>query len=169
MPGWFNFQVHNAATPDKDAVKDFPRVLHIDYPSAILRLMENTYQGKSLTWDSTLSGIQGLHLAMVAPYHLIIMSIKEPGVDGARVINGLERAGITTPIILLVPARELEKRREELAGLPNVLGCVAKPVDTRQLDKLMEFLRKPPTLKHEDKARLLKILNRIEDADGERI
>lgn len=145
-------------------VKDQPRVLHIDYPTAILRLMEKSFQGRPLVWDCAESGAQGLHLAMIQNYNLIIMGFKEPGIDGARVVNGLKRAGISTPIILLMPQRELEKRREELSRMPNVLGCLAKPVDLRQVDKLMEFLRHPPALKTADRARLLEVLARIDKA-----
>ena len=144
--------------------KELPRVLHIDYPAAILRLMEKSFQGRPLVWDCAESGGQGLHLAMVQNYHLIILGFREPGIDGLRVVNGLKRAGVTTPVLLLLPAKELEKRREELARLPNVMGCLAKPVDLRQVDRMMEFLRNPPTLKTEDRARLLEVLARIEKA-----
>jgi DNA-binding response OmpR family regulator len=159
--------VQSVATSAKDTAKDLPRVLHIDYPAAILRLMEKSYQGRNLVWETCESGAHGLHLAMVQPYHLIIMSLKEPGIDGARIVNGLKRAGVTTPIILLVPQRDLERRKDELSRMPNVLGCVPKPVDLRQMDKLMEFLRHPPQLKAADKSRLLGVLARIEKALGE--
>lgn len=158
--------MQSVAATSKDSAGERPRVLHIDYPAAILRLMEKSFQGRSLAWESAASGAQGLHLAMVLPYHLLILSLKEPGIDGARVIQGLHRAGVSTPIILLVPARELERRREELTRLPNVLGCVAKPVDLRQMEKLMEFLRYPPSIKDEDRARLLAVLARIEKSVG---
>jgi CheY-like chemotaxis protein len=163
-PPWFNFQVQTASPPVKEPVKEYPRVLHIDHPPAILRLMERSFQGRPLTWDCAESGAQGLHMALIQSYHLIILGFKETGIDGARVVHGLKRAGITTPILLLMPSKELERRREELARLPNVLGCLAKPVDLRQVDRMMDFLRHPPTLKAEDKARLLEVLERIEKA-----
>lgn len=165
---WFNFWVQTVAhppkEPPKDPAKELPRILHIDYPAAILRLMEKSFQGRSLIWDCAETGSQGLHLALVQNYHLIILGFREPGIDGARVVQGLKRAGVSTPVILLLPHRELEKRREELSRLPNVMGCLAKPVDLRQMDKLMEFLRHPPSLSPEDKARLLEVLARIEKA-----
>lgn len=156
--------MQTVATPAKEPVKELPRILHIDYPAAILRLVEKSFQGRPLNWDSTDSGAQGLHRAMVQNYHLIILGFKEPGIDGERVVQGLKRAGVGTPVILLMPHREIEKRREELSRLPNVLGCLAKPVDLRQLEKMMEFLRHPPSLRPEDKARLLEVLGRIEKA-----
>jgi DNA-binding response OmpR family regulator len=152
--------VQSASTP----AKDLPRVLHIDYPAAILRLMEKSFQGRPLVWDCAESGATGLHAALVNNYHLIFLGLKEPGIDGVRVVQGLKRAGVSTPIVLLLPGRELEKRREELSRLPNVLACLGKPVDLRQADKLMDFLRHPPALKPEDKARLLEVLARIEKA-----
>lgn len=159
--------MQTVATPAKEPVKELPRVLHIDFPAAILRLMEKSFQGRPLVWDTAESGAQGLHLAMVQNYHLIILGFKEQGIDGARVVQGLKRAGVTTPVILLMPQKELEKRREELSRLPNVMGCLPKPVDLRQMDKMMEFLRHPPAIRSEDKARLLEVLARIEKAVGE--
>lgn len=153
-----------SSTPVQEPVKEYPRVLHIDYPPAILRLMERSFQGRPLVWDVAESGAQGLHMALIQNYHLIILGFKETGIDGARVVHGLKRAGVTSPIVLLMPQRELERRREELARLPNVLGCLAKPVDLRQMDKMMDFLRHPPMIKAEDRARLLEVLERIEKA-----
>ncbi len=126
--------------------------------------MEKSFKGRSFAWDCAETGVQGLHLALVQDYHLIILGFREPGIDGERVIQGLKRAGVGTPIILLLPHRELEKRREELSRLPNVIGCLGKPVDLRQVDKMMEFLRHPPSLSPEDKARLIEVLARVEKA-----
>lgn len=141
-----------------------PRVLHIDYPPAILRLLENSFQNRGLSWESTESGIQGFHLALIQNYNLILLSLRESGIDGLRIVRGLARAGVKTPIILFMPSRELELRRSELARYPNVMACLSKPLDMRQLDKLMEFLRDPPALLPKDKARLLETLARIERA-----
>lgn len=155
--------MQSAPTP----AKELPRVLHIDYPAAILRLMEKSFRGRPLAWDCAESGAAGLHAALVNNYHLIFLGLKEPGIDGERVVQGLKRAGVSTPVILLLPGRDLERRREELSRLPNVLACLGKPVDLRQADSLMEFLRHPPSLKPEDKARLLEVLARLEKAERE--
>ena len=97
-------------------------------------------------------------------YNLIFLALKENTIDGLRVLKGLRRAGCTTPIVLFMPSRELEQRRAELSRYPNVLACLAKPLDLRQVDKVMEFLRHPPALKPKDKAKLLQVLGRIEQA-----
>lgn len=144
--------------------RDVPRVLHIDYPVAILKLLETTFRPKGYAWDSAHSGIQGLHLALIRNYNLIILSLKENSIDGLRLVRGLSRAGVSTPVVLLVPIRELESRRHELARHPNVMACLPKPVDLRQVDKVMEFLRHPPGLKAKDKLRLMELLARIEGA-----
>jgi DNA-binding response OmpR family regulator len=154
--------VQTAASPPKDV----PRVLHIDFPAAILKLLETTFQNRGLVWESCDSGIQGFHMALVQNYHLIFLALKENTIDGLRVLKGLRRAGCTTPVVLLMPSRELEQRRGELMRYPNVLACVAKPLDLRQIDKTMEFLRHPPALKPKDKAKLLQVLARIEQAVG---
>jgi DNA-binding response OmpR family regulator len=130
----------------------------------MLRLLENAFQNRGLVWEGTESGIQGFHLALVQSYNLILLSLREAGIDGLRIVKGLQRAGVNTPIIVLMPSRELELRRTELSRYPNVLACLAKPVDVRQLEKLMDFLRHPPALNPKDKAKLLEILGRIERA-----
>lgn len=101
-------------------------------------------------------------MAMVQNYNLIFLSLREQTIDGMRIVKGLKRAGITTPIVLLMPSKELELRKAELARFPNVLACLAKPLDLRLVDKVMEFLRNPPALKAKDKAKLLEVLARIE-------
>lgn len=106
-------------------------------------------------------------MALVQDYNLIFLALKENTIDGLRIVKGLKRAGCTTPIVLLMPSRELEHRRAELSRYPNVLACLAKPLDLRQVDKVMDFLRHPPALKPMDKARLLQVLGRIEKAISE--
>ena len=101
---------------------------------------------------------------MVQDYNLIFLALKENTIDGLRIVKGLRRAGCATPIVLLMPSRELEHRRAELSRYPNVMACLAKPLDLRQVDKVMEFLRHPPALKPADKTKLLKVLARIEQA-----
>jgi DNA-binding response OmpR family regulator len=144
--------------------KDIPRVLHIDFPAAILKLLETSFKNRELTWETADSGVQGFHMALVQNYHLILLALRENTIDGLRIVKGLKRAGVTTPIVLLMPSKELELRRGELSRYPNVLACLAKPVDLRQIDKVMEFLRHPPSLKAKDKAKLLETLARIEKA-----
>lgn len=150
--------MQTAVPPSKDA----PRVLHIDFPAAILKLLETSFQNRGYLWDSSISGVQGFHMALIRDYNLIILSLRENTIDGLRIVKGLKRAGVATPIVLLMPARELEQRRQEFSRFPNVLACLAKPLDLRQMDKVMEFLRHPPSLRAEDKARLLELLAAIE-------
>ncbi len=142
--------------------KESPRILHIDFPAAILRLMESNFQNRGMVWESTESGIQGFHQALVQNYNLILLSLRENTIDGLRIVRGLKRAGANIPIILLMPNRDLELRRNELARYSNVIACLAKPVDMRQLEKAMEFLRNPPAMKPKDKSRLLEVLARVE-------
>lgn len=149
--------------------KDVPRVLHIDFPAAILKLLETAFQNRGLVWESCDSGIQGFHLALVQDYNLIFLALKENTIDGLRIVKGLRRAGCSTPIVLLMPSRDLEHRKAELSRYPNVMACLAKPLDLRQVDKAMEFLRHPPALKPADKAKLLQVLGRIEKEVSEAV
>ena len=147
-----------------NAPKEAPRVLHIDFPVAILKLLETSFAGRGLAWDSAETGVAGFHMALVQDYHLIFLALRENTIDGLRIVKGLKRAGVTTPIVVLIPTKELELRKGELARYPNVLACLAKPLDLRLVDKVMEFLRQPPSLKPQDKAKLLEVLTRVERA-----
>lgn len=144
--------------------KETPRVLHIDFPVAILKLLETSFAHRGLVWDSAETGVAGLHMALVQDYNLIFLALRENTIDGIRIVKGLKRAGVTTPIVMLMPAKEMELRRDELSRYPNVLACLAKPLDLRLVDKVMDFLRHPPTLKPRDKAKLLEVLARVERA-----
>lgn len=146
------------------ATDNLPRVLHIDFPAAILKLLETAFARRGWHWDSAETGVAGLHMALVGDYHLILLALRENTIDGLRVLNGLRRAGVSSPVVVLMPGKELEMRKEELARYPNVLDCLAKPLDLRQVDKAMEFLRHPPSLKPKDKARLMEVLERVERA-----
>jgi DNA-binding response OmpR family regulator len=126
--------------------------------------MAQNFRHRPITWESAETGVQGLHLALVQNYHLIFLGIKEVGVDGMRVVRGLQRAGVNTPVVLLMSRREMDQRREEVARLPNVIACLTKPLDMTQVEKAMDFLRNPPTLKAKDKVKLLEVLARIEKA-----
>ena len=146
------------------APRETPRVLHIDFPVAILKLLETAFANRGLAWDSAETGVSGLHMALVQDYHLIFLALRENTIDGLRIVKGLKRAGVTTPIVMLMPSKELELRRAELSRYPNVLACLAKPLDLRLVDKVMEFLRHPPALLPKDKAKLLEVLARVERA-----
>jgi DNA-binding response OmpR family regulator len=146
------------------APKDPPRVLHIDFPVAILKLLETSFAHRGLAWDSAETGVAGLHMALVQDYNLIFLALRENTIDGMRIVKGLKRAGVTSPIVLLMPSKELDLRRDEISRYPNVLACLAKPLDLRLVDKVMDFLRNPPTLKPKDKAKLLEVLARVERA-----
>lgn len=124
--------------------------------------MAQNFRTRPVVWESAESGVQGLHLALVQNYHLIFLGVKEVGVDGLRVVRGLQRAGVNTPVILLMSRKELDQRREEVARLPNVIACLAKPLELAQVEKAMDFLRNPPTLKAKDRSKLLEVLARIE-------
>ena len=144
--------------------KNTPRVLHIDFPAAILKLLETSFQNRGFIWETCDTGVQGFHMALVQNYNLIFLALRENTIHGLRIVKGLARAGVTTPIVLFMPSKELELRRTELSRYPNVLACLAKPLDLRQVDKVMDFLRHPPALKPKDKAKLLEVLSRVERA-----
>jgi len=159
-PPWFNLSV----PPESLSEGETPRILHIDFPPAILRLMEQAFRSRPMRWESAESGVLGLHMALIRDYSLIFLGLKESGLDGLRVAAGLQRSGLRTPLILLMSRRDLDMRREELSRLPNVLACLAKPLDMEQVEKAMEFLRRPPALQPKDRARLLQVLARVERA-----
>src|SRR4051812_47188223 len=124
--------------------KDSSRVLHIDAPPPFLRFVEKYCQSKNLEVNSTDSESLGLHYALVKRYKAIFIGAHATRIDAGRILKGLARAGITTPIFLLT---ETPAKDGKLVGLhPNLMGLLAKPLDLKEFSRCLDYADKPPEL-----------------------
>src|SRR4051812_47359526 len=106
------------------------RILHINSPPAILRLVEKFCQTKKFSLDSFESASIGLHYALARRYHIIVLGLPTKGLDAPRFLKGLIRAKVSAPVLIMAEFQFKEKL--ELGKYSNVLGFISKPLDIHQ-------------------------------------
>lgn len=136
------------------------RLLHINHPTAILRLVERFCQSKKFSLDSFESAAVGMHHALARKYHLIILGLPAKGLAPSRFLKGLLRANISTPILLMAESRSKEKL--ELGKFPNVVGTITKPLDIHEFSKYLDSAHKPPEMDPQEKEKLIAVLRKWE-------
>jgi DNA-binding response OmpR family regulator len=140
--------------------KDCNRILHVDSPPPFLRFVEKYCLSKGLEAVSTDSEALGLHYAIAKRYKAIFIGAHAPRIDAGRILKGLARARITTPIFLLT---ETPGKDARLMGFhPNLMGLIAKPLDLREFSRCIEFAEKPPELDQVDRMKIHAVLARWE-------
>ncbi len=148
-----------------DAPKDSSlvsrRLLHVNHPTAILRLVERFCESKKISVDSFESASVGLHHAFARKYRLIILGLPSKGLDPSRFIKGLLRAKITSPVLIMAEFQSKEK--PELAKFKNVIGIISKPLDVKEFSKYLESVNKPPEIETEEREKLIAILRKWEE------
>lgn len=136
--------------------KGCTRVLHIDAPPPFLRFVEKYCQSKGLEVNSTDSEALGLHHALVKRYKVIFIGAHATRIDAGRILKGLARARIATPVFLLT---ETPAKDAKLMGMhPNLMGLLAKPLDLKEFSRCLEFADKPPELEPGEKEKILAVL-----------
>lgn len=132
------------------------RLLHIDSPPPFLRFVEKYCQSKGLSVDSTDVEAVGFQYALVRRYKLILIGAHAPRIDPFRILKGLVRARIETPVFMVseTPAKDAKW----MGQYPNLIGVIAKPLDLKEFSQIIEFAERPPELLPEDKKRILAIL-----------
>lgn len=137
-------------------VKNNTRILHIDAPPPFLRFVEKYCQSKGLEVDSTDSESLGFHYALVKRYRAILIGAHAPRIDAGRILKGLFRARVTTPIFILT---ETMKKDERLMGLhDNLMGLISKPLDLKEFSRCLEYADKPPELSAGEREKIISVL-----------
>lgn len=141
-------------------MSDCNRILHIDAPPPFLRFVEKYCQSKGIAVDSTDSEAQGFHYALVKHYKAIFIGAHAPRVDASRILKGLARARVTTPVFLLT---ESASKDTKLMGLhSNLMGLIAKPLDLKEFSRCLEYAEKPPGLDPGEREKIIAILTKWE-------
>ncbi|MEO6098078.1 MAG: hypothetical protein ABIW76_21410 [Fibrobacteria bacterium] len=136
------------------------RLLHINQPSAILRLVEKFCQSKKFSLDSFESAAIGMHYAMARKYHLVVLGLPAKGLAPARFLKGLLRAKVATPVLIMAESRSKEKL--DLGKFPNVIGIISKPLDIHEFSRYLDSANKPPELEPQEKEKLIAVLRKWE-------
>ncbi|WP_111412322.1 HAMP domain-containing sensor histidine kinase [Billgrantia lactosivorans] len=114
------------------------RVLVVDDNGINRRLLRELLQRPGLELVEAASGEEALALAESPPFHLVLMDIRMPGMDGIETTQALRRLGghwATCPIIAVTAhAHDSEHERLQAAGMQEVL---VKPVDSNRLEAVL--------------------------------
>jgi DNA-binding response OmpR family regulator len=108
------------------------KILIIEDDKTILMGMKDDLEFEGYKVSSAENGKEGLKKAMDGKFHLIILDIMLPGLNGFEVCKKLRESGNTTPILMLTAAKTEEM--DKVTGLE--LGAddyVTKPIGSREM------------------------------------
>jgi DNA-binding response OmpR family regulator len=108
------------------------KILIIEDDRTILMGLKDDLEFEGYEVSSAMDGKEGLKKALGGNFHLIILDILLPGLNGFEVCKKLRESGISTPILMLTAARTEEM--DKVTGLE--LGAddyVTKPIGTREM------------------------------------
>ncbi len=78
----------------------------------------------------------------------------------SRLLNGLIRAKITAPVLIMSETRSLGKT--DYSKFPNCIGELAKPLDLTEFAKYLEDAAKPIEISPKEMEHLLAVLRKWE-------
>jgi DNA-binding response OmpR family regulator len=108
------------------------KILIIEDDKTILMGLKDDLEFEGYKVTSAMDGKDGLKKAMDGNFHLIILDILLPGLNGFEVCKKLRESGNSAPILMLTAAKTEEM--DKVTGLE--LGAddyVTKPIGTREL------------------------------------
>ena len=108
------------------------KILIIEDDKTILMGLKDDLEFEGYKVTSAMDGKEGLKKAFDGNFHLIILDILLPGLNGFEVCKKLRESGISTPILMLTAAKTEEM--DKVTGLE--LGAddyVTKPIGTREM------------------------------------
>jgi DNA-binding response OmpR family regulator len=107
-------------------------ILIIEDDKTILMGLKDDLEFEGYKVSSSMDGKEGLKKALDGNFHLIILDILLPGLNGFEVCKKLRESGDKTPILMLTAAKTEEM--DKVTGLE--LGAddyVTKPIGTREM------------------------------------
>ena len=113
------------------------RVLVVDDDINLTRLLRAILRTSGLDVTTASTGPEALSLAVAQVFHLIVLDLRLPGMDGRTVFRELRARGVNTPV-LIASAFGARSAQLELGAQ----GSIEKPFDPEWLleavDKILE-------------------------------
>jgi two-component system copper resistance phosphate regulon response regulator CusR len=86
------------------------RILIIEDEAKTAKFLKKGLGEAGFVVDKAEDGLEGLHLAQEVEFHLIILDVMLPGMDGWQVLTRLHKAGRRTPVLLLTARDAVHER-----------------------------------------------------------
>ena len=116
-----------------------PTLLFIEDDQAIAEMVVEVLQ-EHYAVDYAATGEEGLERALHNHYDVMVIDRRLPGMDGVAVIQGVRRAGITTPVLMLTALGSVNDRVTGLDQGAN--DYLTKPFDFDELLARLRALRR---------------------------
>ena len=141
------------------------RILLVEDDKGIVRFVRKGLLENSFSVDVASNGEEGLEWALHKGYHLIVLDIMLPKMDGREVLRRLREKGIQTPVIFLT-AKDSES--DIVKGLN--LGAddyLTKPFSFNELlARIQAILRRDKAVPSSSR---LQVANLVLESDGHRV
>jgi two-component system, OmpR family, alkaline phosphatase synthesis response regulator PhoP len=114
------------------------RVLIVEDEDALAMLLADRLEAEGYSAAVRADGPSGLEAARSGEFHLVVLDVMLPGMDGFEVCRNLRNAGSQVPVIMLTARGDVADR---IAGLrTGADDYVPKPFDAAELLARMEAL-----------------------------
>ncbi|HLD44707.1 MAG TPA: response regulator, partial [bacterium] len=108
-----------------------PKILIVEDEEAILKGLTDVFLYHGYEVASAMNGREGLNLALTGTYHLIILDIMLPEMDGLTICNHIRDKDRSQPIIMLTAKGDED---DVVAGLKQGADdYVTKPFSIKEL------------------------------------
>jgi two-component system, cell cycle response regulator CtrA len=107
------------------------RVLLVEDDSSIARSIQLMLKSEGMVVDATDLGEDGLEIAKLYDYDIIILDLCLPDMEGTEVLRRLRQARVSTPVLILSGLSQPENKVRCLGGGAD--DYLTKPFDKREL------------------------------------
>ncbi|MCP5365366.1 MAG: response regulator transcription factor [Hyphomicrobiales bacterium] len=107
------------------------RILLIEDDASTALITERMLKSHGMVVDTTDLGEDGLELAKLYDYDIILLDLLLPDIEGMEVLQRLRHARVTTPVLILSGLSKAENKIRGLGGGAD--DYLTKPFDTKEL------------------------------------
>ena len=107
------------------------KILVVDDERAIRRALREILEFEEFEVDEAENGKQGLDKAISENYDIIFCDIKMPELDGMEVLDGLQKANVDTPVIMISGHGNIETAVQAIKK--GAFDFIEKPLDLNRI------------------------------------
>jgi len=119
-------------------------ILIIDDDIELCRLLKKCVEKENITADLAHAGTEGLNLASQGNYHLIVLDVMLPGMDGFQVLEKIREMSTVPVLMLTAKTASIDKVNGLRSGADDYL---TKPFDVEEFTaRVLSLIRRYTTL-----------------------